>query len=119
MIDNVGYDAPREMNSTHSGWKNLTSNILRLPEEERVYKEKRCEPGFRLLLCPEQINTAWMKDITQKLRKLGNIIMDACPASLSAAKESMLLPTHRRFIGCEADPRCVTEVKPQLILLFA
>lgn len=61
----------------------------------------------------------WMKEIEQKFKKLGNLVVDACAGTVSAEKACMALPKRRTFIGCKVVPYCIAEVIAQLILIFA
>lgn len=67
-IENVNYDAPVELKTTQPGSTNLMPNVLGLPQKQRVYKVKRVESGFKLLLRPEQKNTVWLKTYYRRLR---------------------------------------------------
>lgn len=117
-IDNVCYDAPVKVSTTHSGWTNLMSNITCLPYEGRVYSRKRKEFSFMLLTRPEQKNTAWIKDIVRKFTEPGNPIENACAGSFSGAMVCVMLCKHGRFIQWEVDSSYVSDAIPLLILLY-
>lgn len=51
--DNVDDYAHGDVNTTHTGWRNLMFNILGLPRKERLSKKKRGESGFKLFIVPE------------------------------------------------------------------
>lgn len=60
-------------------------------------------------MCPKKKNTAWMKDVVQKFRKLENLVVDACAVTISVPMTCMLLLKQRRFIRCKVDSSRVTE----------
>lgn len=113
----VDYGRLEEMNSAHTNWTNLVSNISSLSQEERIWKVKRGEYGFRFLMCTEQNNTARMNKFLQKLKRSEGLVMCACDAIFSVAKVCMPLPKHSRFIERELSPNCVNEAWSQLILI--
>lgn len=59
------------------------------------------------------------QDIVQKLRRSENLVVNACYGTFSVSTACMLLPKHRRFIGCEGDSSRLSEAMPQLGLLYA
>lgn len=119
MIDKADYDTNGEVNTTQPGWRNILCKIPRLPQEERMYKRKRGEFGFILLICPDRRNTAFVKDIVKKYTKPGNLVVDACAGTFCVANGFMLLPKHRSFTGCKVDVSCMTKRRLQLILPHA
>lgn len=52
-MENVYYGVPGKVNTRHSGRTNLKKQVLRLLRKERLYKAKRGEYSFNLLMCPE------------------------------------------------------------------
>lgn len=46
-IDNVDYDVPGEVHSTHPAWTTLMFNIPKLPKEESIYKREKEEFGVK------------------------------------------------------------------------
>lgn len=48
FIENIDYDAHREIETMHCSWMILMSNISRLPEGVRVYKVKQRECRLKL-----------------------------------------------------------------------
>lgn len=58
-------------------------NNPRLPQEQRVYKTKEEDPGSKALICLEQKNTVWMKDIFKKFMKPRNLVVDTCVETVS------------------------------------
>lgn len=91
--NNINYDAPKKVNSTHSELPNLMSNISRHPQIERVYKRKRVEYDFRLLMLLEQKNTVYMKDIVQKVTEPGNLVLDACAGTFPYLRLAFFSPS--------------------------
>lgn len=118
-IEKVDYNWSGAVNTLQAGWTNLVTNIARHAQEGHVYEVKRGESGFKLLMRPEPKNTAWMKNILQKTTIAVNLILHAFVGSYSIDKVCMILPSHRRFIRCKADPSFVTEAMRQLTLLYA
>lgn len=107
------------MNTAHPGWTNVMTGISRLPPKMCVCRVRRDVSEFKLLITQEQNNTAWMKDSVQKFTKQADLFVDACAEIFPATKACVLPPKHRRFIRCDVVPRCVTDVMPQLIFLYA
>lgn len=62
------------------------SSIPRLPQEELVFKRKREKFGFKLFKRLKQKNNVWEKNIVQKLKNPGNVLVDGSSATLSADK---------------------------------
>lgn len=60
-----------------------------------------------------------MKNIVQEFTKPVNLVVDTYDGTFSVVRACMLLHKHRKFIGCEVDPCCVTGAMPWLILLYA
>lgn len=89
-----------------------------LPQEEHLYKRKKGQSLFKLFMRPEQRNIASMKNIVQSFTKPWNLDVDAYLCTFSVAKACLLLPKHKIVTGYEENARCVTEVMPQLILLY-
>lgn len=94
------------------------TNIPRILHEGCVYKKKRRESGFKLLIVSGQKSTAWMKVLVQMFTKPENRVDNACNGTFSVAKSCTLLPKQRMFIKCLVDSSCATEAMSQLILLY-
>lgn len=109
-IDNVDYDVPGEVRTTHRGWTDLLSQIERLLQEERVYGKKREKYGIDLLMRQEQKSIAWIQGLVQKYTKPRNLDADAFAGALSITKGCVLLCKHAMLVRCELFPSCVTEV---------
>lgn len=58
-----------------------------------------------------------MKDIIHKFTKLGNPVVDAFSGTFSVVNPCMLLHKPRITIACDMYAICMTEARPQLILL--
>lgn len=56
--DNLYFDVPREVYTTHPGCKSLMCNVPRLLQEECVQKKKREKSGFKLLMRRDYKNIA-------------------------------------------------------------
>lgn len=56
-----------------------------------------------------------MRDILQKFKKLGNLVVDVFGGTISVVKACLLLPEHGRFIEYEVDASCVIEAMLPLI----
>lgn len=92
-IGNLNYEAPGEVNLTRSGCTNLISNNPLVPQEERICKRERKEPGFKLLIRLELKKTVWMKNIVQKFSKSGNLVMKACAGISQSPRLANLFQT--------------------------
>lgn len=57
-IDNVTYDVPAEVDTTHHGWKNLTLIFSNLPQDQRSYEKKKNESRLKLMMRPEEENSS-------------------------------------------------------------
>lgn len=66
------------MSQTDPGRKDLMLNGRRLSQGERVYKRKRAEYNFKLLVNLGMKYATWMKDIVQKFSKPENLVLDVC-----------------------------------------
>ena len=73
----------------------------------------------RAMLRPEQKSITLMSDIIEKFSKPGDLVVDPCSGTFSVAKACLLLPKHRRFVGCDLDPACLQHTEDRLIELFA
>lgn len=62
-------------------------------------------------------NIAWMKNILKKFTTPGNLVVEAFAEVISVSNAYLLFPKQCRLTEYEVDPSCVTEVKPQLILI--
>lgn len=70
------------------------------------------------MICPEQENIVWMKNIVQTFMKQSDLVLDVCTEKFSVAKAFILFPKPRWFTGCELDPSSVTEAMLYLIILY-
>lgn len=95
------------------------SEILRISQEQYVYKVKLNTFEFRLLIRMEKKNIVWMKGIVQTFKKPGNTVADAVTGTYSIFKACLLPPKNRKYLGCKEDPRFLTEKIRQLILICA
>lgn len=118
-IHKVDYEATEKGSATYPGWKTLMSTVPKLLQRERFYKKTEVEAGFKPLINPDQKSSVLMKNILQKLTKPGSLAVDACTSTFSVARYCMLLPNNRIFIKRKKVPSCMTEEKPQLVLLYA
>lgn len=66
----------------------------------------------------KQKNTAWTKNIVQKITKPGHLVVDAGAATFFVAKTVMILPKHRRLIGCEVNLNCLIKTMLLLVMLY-
>lgn len=90
-----------------------------LTQEERAHKRSRGDSWFKLLMRLGQKNTSWIKNIVHTFNNPGNLVVHAFAGTSSVSMNCMLLPKHRRVLGLEVYPGCMTEAMPQLVLLYA
>lgn len=107
-----------EITSTHPGYRNQIYNILRVPQNERVFRTASSMCSAELLFRPEQKNVTWMKEIIRKFTISGFLVVDCCGGTFLVAKACLFLPQHRRFVGFDLDVECVTPSLRQLELIF-
>lgn len=87
-IENIGYDAPGKVNTTHPVRTNLFSHISRFPYQEREYIRTRHKCMLNLSIRPEQKSSVLVKDMLKRFRKPGNLVKGGSPVTLSAAKSA-------------------------------
>lgn len=68
------------------------SSISRLQQEELAYNRMRAESGSKLLMRPEQQNSAWIKYIVPMSTKPGNLVVGVCAGIYSVTKARMFHP---------------------------
>lgn len=56
-----------------------------------------------MMLHQKQRNTCGMKDMVEKLECGGELVMDLCARTFTAAKACMALSRPRRIVGCHVD----------------
>lgn len=66
----------------------------------------------------EEKSPVWLRDIVQRFTKPAILVVDAYAGTFSVIKVSMLLPKHKRVIGCAVDRSCVTEAMLQWVLFY-
>lgn len=84
-----------------------------------MYKLKRENCMFKLLVWSKQNNAAYMKDIVQKFVKPRTLFVENSAERCSVSKACAPLSNHRRFVGCKVDSSWKNKVVMLLILLFA
>lgn len=104
---------------TNQTWRTSgKNNIPRVPVHERLFNAAPGSSGNKVLLRPEQKSIDWMMDLVSKFTKPGELVVDNCTGTSATAKPCMLLPQHRRFVGCAKDSDCFQEVLPSVVEVF-
>lgn len=68
---------------------------------------------------PEQKSVSWMKDVSAKFKKGGQVVVVLCTGAFSVTKAFMKLPKYRRFFGCEIDALCSNGLLLSVVEMFA
>lgn len=95
------------------------TNIPKLPHEERVYKVRREESRFMLSTVSGAEEHCMNERYRAEVYEARNHVVHAYAGTFSISKACMLLPRHRRFMGCKVDPICMNEAMKDLILFNA
>lgn len=82
------------------------NQITHLPLEEQIIVLEREGAGQNRATRPEQKSAAGVKDIVRTFSQPVHVVLDPCVGTFATAKACMMLPRHRRFIGCEMDTGC-------------
>lgn len=103
----VEYNASDKIPSQPPEWASVMTNNLRLPRAEVLSgDELTLNAGKRAVWGPKQKNVSWMRDLTAKFSKLGNLTMNFRAGTCSAAKACMSLDQQRKSVKCNVDLRC-------------
>lgn len=103
MHAHVCYDPLSEIKSSHHKWTNRVSNVLRVAQDERVFWYVFSASFSKVLPRPGLKNISRMKDIICKFTLPGGLVLACCADTFSGAKACIILPHHRRFVGCVLD----------------
>lgn len=119
MLQRVDYNLGGYVSSTLPGWTNTMDNIPRLPATEVVYGDVIGNNGRPVMLRPEQKNISVMKTLVAQYSPPGGIVLDPFNGTFAVAKACLSLPSHRRCVCGDADPRCIQHGLLQLVEVFA
>ena len=119
-LEKINYGRSGTIRSVHPGTCNEMNNIPRVPNNEKIFLPSHSKQmGPRQMLRPEQKSRQWMMDIIEKFTKPGDLVVDPCAGTFSVAMACMLMPKHRKFVGCDKDDSCLENSMTSLVALFA
>lgn len=119
-LQKINYGHSGTIRSVHPGTCNEMNNIPRVPNNEKIFLPSHSKQmGPRQMLRPEQKSRQWMMDIIEKFTKPGDLVVDPCAGTFSVAMACMLMPKHRKFVGCDKDDSCLENSMTSLVALFA
>lgn len=106
----------RYIESSYPGWANVTDNVPQPGPDETVFAT---DGEHRKRVRAEQKSVKWMMDIVERLTRPGDIVVDFTAGTFPVLKACMLLPKHRRFVGCDIDKMCVEASQQSAVLTYA
>lgn len=118
-VENADYDDHREMNQNPLLWTGLMTHIPRTPQEKHLYKVRRGECGFYIMVQLERKSTVCMNNISLKYMEPVNLVIGACAGTFPAVNSCTLLLKHHRFIEHDSDASYVIKTMPQLTSVYA
>lgn len=95
------------------------NNIPRILPKERAFHSLAANSGKKLMLRAEENPVEWMMDLVSKVSRPGELVLDTCARTFVIAKSCLLLPTHRRLVGCEKNSDCFQDALPSLVKAYA
>lgn len=100
-------------NSEYPGYNTRKIHLERLPLDE-----KDCKEDIHTLQRAAQMTVPMIAKIALKFTRSEAFLMDSCQGMLSTEKACLMIPHHRRFVGCDVVKECLKNALPSLLLVF-
>lgn len=106
VVSHLDYKGHGNVPTNYRWWTNVLNNVLGVHGSQQVLRETSRSEGAAGMVRPEQKSIELMKDLLVKFSSPAEVVLDTCAGTFATAKVCMLLPEHRRFVGCEKDGEC-------------
>ena len=118
----VNYENFNFVRSAYPAYKNVINNVPRLAPREQVRTRREVQGEHRhstVALRAEQKSLPLLMELVSRFTQPGDLVVDLFAGTFSSAAACFSLKEHRRFAGCESDPKCNEVAIPFIIRKLA